>query len=148
MSEILIILVALVVLANSCLMLATNTVSYDSVAEKYPIVKLALMVTFVALFVIIPWQLGAVARVETSAIPWEVWELESRRHGNLNGMLAVIINVVFLLWVFLLPGHLFANSLLKKKGTRPAYPYVINILTGIILCIPANPVYKILRLLA
>jgi len=144
MGEILIIVVGLVVLGNSGLMLVTDSISYDSIIGKYPIIKAVLIVTFIALLIVIPWQLGAVARFEVSAVPWEVWSHESQRHGNLNGVLAVIVNLIFLLWVFLLPGHLYANSVLKKTGERVIYPYIVNILVGVILCTPSNPVYKLI----
>jgi hypothetical protein len=145
MSEILIIVVGLVVLGNSGLMLATDSASYDSIIKKYPIVKAALIVTLIGLLIVIPWQLGAVARFEVSAVPWEVWSQESQLHGNLNGVLAAVINLIFLLWIFLLPGHLYANSVLKKTKERVIYPYIVNVLAGIILCTPSNPVHKLVE---
>ncbi len=148
MGEMLFILVGLVVLGNSCLMLITDGVKYDSLLEKYIFIKVILGLTFIALLVVIPSQLGSVARFETSAIPWEVWEQASQRHGNMDGVLAVIINLIFLFWVFLLPGHLYANTVLKKISKRPAYPYVINMLGGVILCTPANPMYKFIQIFA
>lgn len=69
MSEILIIVVGLVVLGNSGLMLATDSTSYDSIIEKYPIIKAALIVTFIYLLIVIPWQIGTVTRFEVSAVP-------------------------------------------------------------------------------
>lgn len=75
-------------------------------------------------------QFYAIAREETSALPWEVWIQESQRHGISSGLFAVIYHLIFLLWVFLVPGHLFANSVFKKSKTRPIYPYIVNILIG------------------
>jgi len=147
MTAVLFVFVGLVALGNTVLMLATDSDGYDAALEKHVFVKIALYMTFIALLVVIPWQLGAIARLEVSALPWDVWNQESQRHGNLNGVLAVVINLIFLSWVFLLPGHLYSNSLLKKTGKRAKYPYVVNMLIGLILCTPSNPIYQLIDVL-
>ena len=55
--------------------------------------------------------------------------------------LAVVNLVTFHLWGFLIPGHCCARIIAERKGKRPWTPYVINILVGLLLCSPCNPIY-------
>lgn len=142
MGEVVIITIGLIVFGNSCLLLVTDSDSYNKIADKYSFVNVVCLVTFLALFVVLPWQLGATARSETSVFLWKVWSQESQRHGYINGAVGVVINLIFLLWVFVIPGHLYANSVAKKTGNRPACPYLVNALIGVIICTPGNPLYK------
>jgi len=62
----------IVTFINSFLMLVTDY--YYSFSEKYPIVGgVAHILMLLCLFVLIPMQLGRIARSEISALPWEVW---------------------------------------------------------------------------
>ena len=134
----------LIVLANSFLLLRFSPSSYDELLRKYPPIKFSLMLTFVSLIIIVPWQLGAIGRAEISALPREVWRQESLRHGIMNGLLAVVINLILLLWILILPGHFYAGLVREKSGKPPIYPYVMNVLTGLLLCTRANPIYRLL----
>ena len=144
MGEALFIVSTLVVLSNSILILSIGAASYESLFDKYHVLKFCVVLTFFALLMIIPWQIGAIARYEVSALPWMVWQEESNRHGYSNGFLAVLINLIFILWVFLIPGHFAASKLFEKTEKRPVHPYAINILIGLILCTPMNSIYKFL----
>lgn len=147
MSDIFLLLAGLIILANSGLMLFTSSKTYESLIENYPAINFSFFLMGFGLLVIIPSQFGEIAREEISAIPWEVWFQKSGRHGYSSGVLAVVINLIYLLWVFFIPGHLYANWIYNKNKDRPISPYIINVLAGVILCIPSNPVYRIIETL-
>lgn len=142
MGEIIFILVVIIGILNSVFLLITDSNSYDALLEKHISIKIILYMTFLILLIVIPWQLGEVARSETSSLPWLVWTQESQKHGALNGILAVSINLFFLIWALIIPGHLYANNKKKKSGKRPVHPYFINLSVGIVLCFTNNFIYK------
>ena len=146
MTELLFTLGGIVAFSTSVLLLVTNQASFESLQRRVRILKAALVITFIAVLVVIPLEIGAIAREETSAFPWNVWLHELNRSGYMSAMFGVFINLVFLLWAFLIPGHLYANSVVKRGGARPVHAYVINILVGLILCTPSNPIYGTLYL--
>lgn len=76
-------------------------------------------------------EFGEISRGMSSPLPWEVWELESL-DGYTGGILALMRNLCYLLWVFILPAHLYTWRKYKESGRRPIYPYLINFLAGII----------------
>jgi hypothetical protein len=88
---------------------------------------------------------GAFAREETSPFPWDAFFKDLPRNGLLDATSTVFIVVTADLWLFLIPGHLWARSIAARNdGKRPVYPYIINILAGLLLCTPSNPIYFVL----
>jgi membrane associated rhomboid family serine protease len=90
---------------------------------------------------------GQIARGEVSPLPWVAYEQEMLRHGVANGVLAFIWTLIYNLWTLWIPGHLFANAQKTKYGQRPIYPYIINVLVGVILSVKDNPVHQLLMFL-
>ena len=90
---------------------------------------------------------GQIARGEVSPLPWLAYKQEMLRHGVANGVLAFISTLIYNLWTLWIPGHLFANAQKTKYGQRPVYPYIINLLVGVILSLKDNPVYQLLMYL-
>lgn len=90
---------------------------------------------------------GLIARGEVSPLPWVAYEQEMLRHGVANGVLAFISTLIYNLWTLWIPGHLFANAQKTKCGQRPIYPYIINVLVGVILSVKDNPVHQLLMCL-
>jgi len=142
--EFLIVIAILVALGNSGLMLVQTLESYERHLERSRGVGAALMATLISLVGVIPWQLGALARGETSALPWPVWHEQFVRHGLADASFALSVNLLFLMWAFLLPGHLYAGSVAKKAGRHPRWPYVMNVIFGLLVCTPSNPIYGML----
>jgi hypothetical protein len=92
----------------------------------------------------LPHLAGAFARCETSPIPWETFSMECSRHGFLNGLFAVIEVLTVDLWLFWIPAHLWIMG--SKNGDRGKriMARVINVLVGMLILTPANPVYRLL----
>ncbi|MFW5799931.1 MAG: hypothetical protein ACOCV8_03860 [Spirochaetota bacterium] len=99
-----------------------------------------------ALMIILPWQIGDIARSESSAIPFIVFREVLLEEGYLIAFCATITNIIYLLWIFYIPGHLVSRSKYKETGVKITYPYIINILIGLLLVTPSNPVYKFMLL--
>jgi len=138
--------VFLIVFLNSALIIGTNTNSYNLLKEKYPIVTIAYGLTMLSLFFAL-FQVGMIYRSEISVLPWEVWYQESNRHGYESGVLSVLWSLVTLVWMFILPGHLYSNKVAVKEGVRPRYPYILNILVGLILSESSNTIMTALGFL-
>lgn len=105
-----------------------------------PVAGIAGFIVFI-MFVITTGQL---ARGETSPIPWEAFSQEYRRHGLVDGLFVFFMMISYLLWALLIPGHLKASSEKLINGKRPIYPYIINLLVGLLLVTPGNPLYRML----
>ena len=99
------------------------------------------------LLVFVCVDFGQIARGEVSPLPWLAYKQEMLRHGVANGVLAFISTLIYNLWTLWIPGHLFANAQKTKYGQRPIYPYIINLLVGVILSLKDNPVYQLLMYL-
>ena len=95
-------------------------------------------------FIMLVVQAGELARGEISPLPWEAFSISYRRHGIVDGLASFFLMVTFLLWALLIPGHLKASSIKLATGKRPSYLYVINILIGLLLVTPGNPIYRLL----
>ena len=74
-----------------------------------------------------------------SPFPWDQFLSQEQRHGFWDATLSVLSLLTFYLWAFLIPAHIYATAVAKKKERRPWYPYVINILIGLLLSTPHNP---------
>ena len=87
---------------------------------------------------------GELARAEMSPFPWDQFISEERRHGFWDATLSVLSLLTFHLWAFLIPAHIYATYVARKAGRRPWHPYVINVLIGLLLSTPHNPIYSLL----
>lgn len=127
--------VALLVMAESRL---------DQYVKKMPWIPAVAAIVGFIVFIMFVAKTGELAREETSPLPWEAFSVAYRRHGMVDGLSSFFLMVSFLLWALLIPGHLKASSIQLTTGKRPSYPYIINLLVGLILVTPANPIYRIL----
>ena len=107
---------------------------FSNRVKKSRLIEIAYYVTFLMAFVIVAGHIGMIARGETSANPLKAFRMAAERWGFFNGLFEVLSTFVFLMWVFILLAHLYGNSKVKKGQDRPVYPYIINILIGIIVC--------------
>lgn len=106
-----------------------------------PFAGIAGLIVFMMFVAII----GQLARAEASPLPWEAFSVVYRRHGLVDGLSTLFLMISFLLWALLIPGHLTASSIKSATGKRPSYPYVINLLVGLLLVTPGNPFYRLLE---
>jgi hypothetical protein len=79
-----------------------------------------------------------------SPFPWDQFISEERRHGFWNATLSALSLLTFQLWAFVIPAHIWATHVGKKTKRRPWHPYVINILIGLLISTPHNPIYYLL----
>jgi hypothetical protein len=87
----------------------------------------------------------AFARDESSPFPWDAFCKDLPRNGFIDATTTVFIVITADLWLFLVPGHLWARSVATRHGKWPVYPYIINILVGLLLCTPSNPIAFVLN---
>lgn len=111
---------------------------------RMPWLSIVVGIIGIIVFIMFVGMTGELARGETSPLPWEAFSTGYRRHGLIEGLTSFFSMISFLLWALLVPGHLKASSIRADTGNRPSYPYVINLLIGLILVTPANPVYRII----
>ena len=116
----------------------------DQYNQRMPWISDALGIAGFIVFIMFAATAGELARGEISPLPWEAFSVEYRRHGMVNGLSSFFLMVTFLLWVLLIPGHLKSSSIKLDTGKRPSYPYFINILIGLLLVTPGNPIYRLL----
>ena len=98
----------------------------DQYNQRMPWISTLVMIAGFIVFIAFVMTVGQLARGEISPLPWEAF------------------SVSFLLWALLIPGHLKASSRKLATGKRPSYPYFINILVGLLLVTPGNPIYRLL----
>lgn len=87
---------------------------------------------------------GELGRQAISPFPWDAFKDRAQRHGLLDAIFVVLRLLIFHLWAFVIPGHCYAKAVARKTKRRPWYPYVINILVGLLLSTPHNPIYSLL----
>jgi hypothetical protein len=68
----------------------------------------------------------------------------ARRHNVLAATFDVPRLLTFHLWAFVIPAHSYATSVARKTGRRLRHPHVINVLIGLLLSTPHNPIYYLL----
>jgi hypothetical protein len=98
---------------------------------------------FVLLFSVVP-GVGELARGEISPFPWNEFISRQRTNGFCDAVMSFMRIVILQLWAFLIPGHTHATYVKRKTGRRPWHPYTINILIGLLLSTPHNPIYYLL----
>ena len=110
------------------------------------ILNLGSIIILIAWFLCL-FKIGSLGRGETSPLPWEAFSRANSRNGLAEGFAQFFLTITFLLWAFLIPGHLKATSKKNATGSRPSYPYVINFLFGLLLVTPNSPLHRFLDLL-
>jgi MFS family permease len=116
----------------------------DQYNQRMPWISTLVMIAGFIVFIAFVMTVGQLARGEISPLPWEAFSVTYRRHGMVDGLTSFFLMVSFLLWALLIPGHLKASSRKLATGKRPSYPYFINILVGLLLVTPGNPIYRLL----
>lgn len=105
------------------------------------------MIAVIGVLFILSVGLGLLARGEQSPLPWRVLTNESSKHGLSSGFFAFLNSLTLTLWIYFIPGHLFADHVFQKTNRIFIYPYVINILLGIILSQEYNIFYRLILFL-
>lgn len=130
--------------AASLLAILTNNQQLERVLDRIPLWQLPAILIALGILGLLPMELGAIARGEHSALPWRAYAAAAARHGPANGVFALISHLTWCIWAFVLPGHIYANGVWSKTGIRPASPYVINVVIGLLLSTPWNPIYRLI----
>src|SRR5258708_31122155 len=87
---------------------------------------------------------AALGRGVFRPFPWDQFISDYRRHGFWDATFTVLMLLTFYLWAFLIPAHAYATRVANKTGRRPWCPYVINILVGLLLSTPHNPIFFVI----
>jgi hypothetical protein len=101
------------------------------------------IISVLGLIIIVLGGLGSLARGEESVIPWRVFLDVSHNHGYLNGTYALANSIILFLWLFFVPGRLYSDHVRHKTNRLVLYPYVVNILIGLLLCSRDNIFYRL-----
>jgi ABC-type glycerol-3-phosphate transport system permease component len=130
-------------LCTSIGMLVINKERYEELCDRWPILELIPEVGGFIIFFTVLMIGGQIGRGEIPGWPpWDTVISDARLHGFWDATFKSLEVTTFHLWAFVIPGHLSANDIAKRKGRRPWTPYVINILVGLLLCSPCNPIYR------
>lgn len=123
----------------------TSKARQDAIARRSPgLFGVFGAIFFLCILVLVLMWTGMIHRGEASPLPWEAYQKDALRHGVYSGVGSFIIILIYNLWTFWIPGHLFANEEEKKHGSRPLYPYIINGLMGLLLSTENNAVGNLL----
>ena len=120
---------------------------FDNYIRRIPWSDLILCIFILISFMILLFKSVELSRGEISPLPWEAFSADYRRHGMVEGLCSFFTMIIFLLWAFLIPGHYKATNIKLTTGKRPNYPYVINLLVGLLLVTPESPIYQILDII-
>ena len=135
LGSLVVIVFGLVAVLGSAIILATNKTTLPDVLKDHPLVYGVFLVTGFAVFLVVPGHLGEIARDEASLLPWNVFIENFQRHGVLDGVGASIFNFLFLLWVLVVPAHLYVehrdNGEIEYKG----HIYLSNLFFGGVVCV-------------
>ena len=80
---------------------------------------------------------GGIARGEIQPNAMDQFTINCHRHGLLDALFGLLMQIIFYLWAFVIPSHVCASH--AETARRPWYLYVINVLVGLLLCTPHNP---------
>ncbi len=132
-------------IASVASLIVTNQRQVEALLERRPRLYggACLFLAIVALF-FVPFAVGLLGGGQTSPFPWDAFSATSRRHGFWSATFDALLVFTADLWLFVIPGHLWARALAAKQGPRPLYPYIINILLGLLLTMPGNPIYRLI----
>lgn len=113
-----------------------------ALVKRLPWLNIVGVLLLLFVLALVAMHMGMIARGETSALPWEAYRQEALRHDVSSGVFSFLSTVTYNLWTLWLPGHLFASSQKTNHGKRPIYPYVINVLVGLLLSTENDPLYR------
>jgi hypothetical protein len=128
----------------SVLLAYASETRQSALAERFPWVTVVGTAIVLCVLGLVVMRFGMISRGEVSALPWNAYQREALRCGVGCGVFTLISTLIYNLWTFWIPGHLFANHKKKIQGDRPVYPYVINGLTGLLMSIENSPFYQLL----
>lgn len=90
---------------------------------------------------------GDIAHGRINPFDLSYYSYRFTENGILGGMMFLSQAALYFSWAFFMMGHVTANVIKEKRDKRPAYPYIINLLVGIILTQENNIVLKALNFL-
>ena len=97
----------------------------------------------IALFLLLPWYIGDIARGDVSPLPWSAFAHAASRHGILDGVFVALSVLTVELWLLWDPAH----SYIQKRPTLDKRTRVLarslNFALGLLLLIPHNPIFKL-----
>ena len=143
--DILLVVGAILAFCTSVGLLVLNKERYEHLCERWPVVMLVPVIGGFMLLLLLAMVGGEIAREEMRAWPVDEFVFRERLHGFWDAAFGSLMLVTFHLWAFLVPGHCYARYIMESKGKRPWTPYVINILVGLLLCSPCNPIYMLFK---
>ena len=98
------------------------------------------------LIVSLPWLIGAFARHEVSPLPWVAFSKAAGRHGPLDGVFTLLSVLTVELWLLWIPAHSYIVNRPGLDRRTATLARCLNLVIGLLLLTPQNPVYKILEL--
>jgi hypothetical protein len=101
----------------------------------------------VMLLVLLPWHLGSFARREISPIPWEAFATAMTRHGISDGIFSMMIVAIVDLWLFWIPAYSIKRGIPDITRGVLILIFAFNIILGLLLVTPENPIYKLIGLI-
>jgi hypothetical protein len=135
--------ILILILLFSLILAITSADRQNAIFENNPwLIAVGAVAVFFG-FAIMLGYFGMIGRGEASILPWVAYRQEALQHGVFSGVFSCLVIVFYDLWAFWIPGHLFANHVKQKYGRRPAYPYIVNILMGILMAIENGPIYRL-----
>lgn len=129
-----------------CTFLATLRISFmglDKMPKRKPIRLLTHDYWCLSLLLFIPWLVGEFARGETSAFPWTQFMKVYLSDGLWGGLIAFMMVLMVDIWLFWTPGFLYVICREQPLSMNiRKLVIVINILVGLLLITPHNPIYS------
>ena len=132
-------------LCVSLFLAVTSKSQQDDAMERYPWAVAPLGFVFLSLLLLLPMWFDMISLGEASILPWAAHHRPLPDKGEGDGLFNVVAGTTYILWVYWIPGHLFANWQKEKHGRRPVHSYIINALIGVILSIENGPLYRLLN---
>jgi len=95
----------------------------------------------VFIIIFLPWAVGDFSRSESSPFPWEAFSIASSRHGFFDGLYFATMVFIADLWLFWIPANIYVIQNSNAGRVKHNMARIINVLSGLILCTPNNPIY-------
>lgn len=96
------------------------------------------------LIAIIPMYAGMFARSEVSPVPWLAFQQSLHRHGIGDAFLQLFSVLTADLWLFWTFGQVWINDHADLDTLTKRMARLINLLGGLVLVTPYNPIYKLI----
>ena len=110
----LIFMASFLVLALSAAALTTTEKRIEEFAERNAATKIAVYGGALVLLGILAMECGMIARGETSPSPFTAYSIAADQRGVFYGIFYFVTAIIFLLWAFVVPAHLYANRKVLK----------------------------------